>query len=110
MGSFVRESRSSRVIEALGDLAVKHMGIKSDKLVSQSLGYHHDVEQVFFFVSIKTDDTAVELMYPDAIFEPENADDESIVETICAAFQVDEEHEDRQEIIRLLQKADVIDE
>jgi len=104
MGSIVRAERNTRVVEALNDLAVERMGIKSNDLISQSLGINDSIEAVFFYVQIKTDDTAVELMFPDPVFTPENMDDDDIVEGVCAAFQMDDDTQIRD----LLVKAEVI--
>lgn len=105
MGSIVRAERNMRVVEALNELAVERMGIKSGSLISQSLGINDALEAVFFFVQINTDDTAVELMFPDPVFAPENTDDDDVVETVCSAFQMDDDTKVRE----LLEKAEVID-
>lgn len=81
------------------------MGIKSSSLISQSLGFSEDLEKVFFFVRIKTDDTAVELMYPEPIFDPALMKDDYDVGSVCAAFQMDDEIKVRE----LMHKAGLID-
>lgn len=104
MGQVIKQSRAHRFIEAVGPLAEKHMGIKSDSLISQSLGYHEETEKVFFFVQINTDDTAVELMHTCVVFDPENMDDEDIIECAMSALQLDDDAELRD----TLKKAEVV--
>lgn len=91
MGLTVLPDRSDRFIEELGEMAQEHMGLKGCDVISQSLGYSEDLEKVFFFVQIKTEDTAVELMYPDPIFDPNTGEDDYDVGMVCAAFQLDDE-------------------
>lgn len=94
-------NRSDRFIKELGEMAQEHMGLRGCDVISQSLGYSEDLEKVFFFVQIKTEDTAVELMYPDPIFDPNTREDDYDVGMVCAAFQLSDETEVR----RLMQKA-----
>lgn len=105
MSQVENQNRCQRFVEAMAGMAEECMGIKlSGGLVSQSLGYHEELEKVVFFVQINTDDTAVELMYPDPVFSPEHDNDDEIVSHVCAAFQTDDEDRVRD----LLGKAELI--
>jgi len=89
MGQVVKQDRANRFIKAVGPLAEQHMGIKSGSLISQSLGYHEETEKVFFFIQLNTDDTVVELMHSCVVFDPENMDEDDIVQCAAAALQLD---------------------
>ena len=106
LGELARANRGTRFVEALGELAIKYMGIKSDRLVHQSLGYHDVLEQVYFFITIQTDDSAIELMSTDFVFDPVY-DDEHTMEHVCATFQIDD-YDQIEEVRKKLVEADVI--
>lgn len=106
MGPIIKQSREQRFIETLGQMASECMGIKlSGGLVSQSLGYSEELEKVFFFIQIKTDNESIELMIPDPVFDPDSKDDDFNVSMVCSSFQTD----DRDRVLGLMRKAELID-
>ena len=104
MGSASRMSRCERFITEFGDDAIKKADIPLGVVTRVWLDSHDCFEMVFLYVELKFPSGEYVFMDPENLYDPENMDDEDLIERIAENYC----HGDLKLAEQRLEKADLL--